>query len=164
MTDLPIRNAEAPAGEGVAADLPSGEVIVSSLPGAPFAQLMRAGRHQLTADEPEDVGGGDAGPNPYDLLLMALGSCTAMTVRLYADRKGWPLDGVVVSLRHERLHGRDCADCDANTTRMERIVVNLVLHGPLDEAQQARLLEIAHKCPVHRTMTGGLQIMTGLVS
>jgi len=93
---------------------------------------------------------------------MALGACTSMTVRLYADRKGWPLEGVVVSLRHERLHGRDCLDCDAATTRMERITVTLAFYGPLDEAQQARLLEIAHKCPVHRTMAGGLEIVTGL--
>lgn len=146
------------------ADLATCEVIVSSRPGAPFEQLVRAGKHHLVVDEPVDVGGGDAGPNPYDYLLMALGSCTSMTLRLYADRKGWPLEGVIIGLRHERIHARDCADCEAGSTGMERIHLNMVLHGALTEEQCARLLEIANKCPVHRTLTGKMQIVTSLAS
>lgn len=142
------------------ADLSTGEVIVSSQPGAPFKQLVRTGTHHLVADEPIDVGGGDAGPNPYDYLLAALGSCTSMTLRLYADRKGWPLEGVVIALRHERLHVRDCVDCETGVTAMERIHLNIVLHGALDEEQRSRLLDIANKCPVHRTLTGKMQIVT----
>lgn len=164
MADVNISSAGGAAG-GMgqhSADLPTGEVIVSSQPGAPFTQLLRAGKHHLVADEPIDVGGGDAGPNPYDYLLMALGSCTSMTLRLYADRKGWPLEGVVVSLRHERVHVRDCVDCETGGATMERITLNLVLHGELDEAQRARLLEIANKCPVHRTLTGKMQIITSI--
>lgn len=163
MADVNVSNTVGAGSTGQhSPDLPTGEVIVSSQPGAPFTQLLRAGKHHLVADEPIDVGGGDAGPNPYDYLLMALGSCTSMTLRLYADRKGWPLEGVVVSLRHERVHVRDCVDCETGTTTMERINLNLVLHGALDEEQQARLLEIANKCPVHRTLTGKMQIVTSI--
>lgn len=144
------------------ADMATCEVIVSSRPGAPFEQLLRAGEHHLVADEPIDVGGGDAGPNPYDYLLMALGSCTSMTLRLYADRKGWPLEGVVIGLRHERVHVRDCVDCETGVTAMERIHLNMVLHGELDDEQRDRLLDIANKCPVHRTLTGKMQIVTSL--
>ena len=165
MADVNISNTGGVGMQGQrSADLPTGEVIVSSQPGAPFTQLMRAGKHHLVADEPIDVGGGDAGPNPYDYLLMALGSCTSMTLRLYADRKGWPLEGVVVSLRHERMHVRDCVDCETGVTSMERINLNVVLHGALDDAQRARLLEIANNCPVHRTLTGKMQIVTSLAS
>ncbi len=145
------------------ADLASGEVIVSSEPGAPFKQLMRAGKHHLVADEPIDVGGGDSGPNPYDYLLMALGACTSMTVRLYADRKGWLLEGMVISLRHERVHVRDCVDCETDVTGMERIHLDIVLHGALEDDQKVRLLEIANKCPIHRTLTGKMQIVTSIV-
>ena len=102
--------------------------------------------------------GPDAGPNPYELLLSALGACTAMTVRLYASRKGWPLEGVEVVLRHERIYGQDCADCDTRNVRLERITKRLALHGPLEEVQRQRLAEIAERCPVQRTLTSTVRI------
>lgn len=139
-----------------------GAVVVSSKAGQRFEQTMQAGRHQITADEPVVIGGGDEGPSPYDLLLMALGACTSMTVKLYAERKQWPLEGVTVTLRHERLHGADCAACENGTARLERISRQLELHGPLSEAQRLRLMEIAEKCPVHRTLTSDLTIHTML--
>lgn len=142
----------------------AGSVIIVSKGGAPFEQVMLDGRHTLVADEPATAGGGDAGPGPYELLLMALGSCTAMTLRLYAARKKWPLDQVVVRLRHEKVHADDCADCDEKTAMLDRIDCDIELVGPLDEMQRARLQEIADKCPVHRTLTSKTDIRTTIVA
>src|SRR4030081_1120091 len=99
------------------------------------------------------VGGGDTGPRAYELLLMALGSCTSMTVNLYATRKRWPLEQVVVRLRHSRVHAEDCADCEDPKSMIERIDKSIALIGPLDDAQRTRLIEIADHCPAHRTLT-----------
>jgi putative redox protein len=132
------------------------EVVVRSLGG--LEQEVQAREHRWLADEPLEAGGGDAGPNPYELLLSALGACTAMTVRLYASRKGWPLEGVEVVLRHERIYAHDCVDCDSRDVRLERITKRLALHGPLDEPQRQRLAEIAERCPVQRTLTSTVRI------
>jgi len=125
------------------------EVLVRSLPGV--AQEITTGAHQLVADEPAPVGH-DQGPSPYELLLAALGSCTAMTVRMYADRKGWPLERVEVRLRHDRIHAEDCAECETRDGFLDRITKQLTLHGELDDEQRARLAEIAERCPVQRTL------------
>jgi uncharacterized OsmC-like protein len=127
------------------------EVVVRSLAG--LQQSIQIRHHRVLADEPVDGGGNDAGPNPYELLLSALGACTAMTVRLYAQRKGWPLDGVEVALKHERIHAEDCADCETREGFLDKITKQLTLLGPqLDAEQRQRLFEIAERCPVQRTL------------
>lgn len=127
-----------------------------------FTQTVLAGRHRLRADEPMAVGGDDAGPSPYELLLAALGACTSMTVRMYAERKQWPLERVSVQLEHARIHASDCAECETKQAYVDRIERVLTLDGPLDAEQRQRLLEIANKCPVHRTLLGEVQIPTRL--
>ncbi|HBP16508.1 MAG TPA: osmotically inducible protein C [Planctomycetes bacterium] len=129
---------------------------------AGFANAVVAGKHLLRADEPRSVGGTDTGPAPYDFLLAGLGACTSMTLRMYADRKGWPLEGVSVRLRHEKIHAEDCADCETKSGRLDRIERELVLRGPLDQEQRERLLEIADRCPVHRTLEGEIRVETRL--
>jgi uncharacterized OsmC-like protein/alpha-beta hydrolase superfamily lysophospholipase len=123
-------------------------------------QEIEAGAHRFLADEPVAVGGGDSGPNPYDLLLAALGACTAMTLRLYAERKALPLDRVTVKLRHGRIHAADCETCESKEGMIDRIERGIVLAGALDGTQRARLMEIADKCPVHRTLTSEVDIRT----
>jgi putative redox protein len=147
------------------ADPPAGTVLVQERGAAAgkLAQQIAAGRHRLAADEPVEAGGGDSGPNPYDLLLGALGACTSMTLRLYADRKGWPVERIAVQLRHEKIHAADCAECETREGRIDRIERRIALTGPLDAGQRERLLEIAGKCPVHRTLEGEKQILTRLV-
>ncbi|CAN5650936.1 hypothetical protein BH24ACT20_BH24ACT20_13350 [soil metagenome] len=121
--------------------------------GGGFYTEITAGKHTLVADEPSGVGGTDAGPTPYDYLLGALGSCTAMTLRMYADRKEWPLDSVTVRLSHGKIYADDCANCETETGKIDRIEREIELEGDLDDAQREKLLEIADKCPVHRTLT-----------
>lgn len=125
-----------------------------------FVTQIRAGKHTLRADEPESVGGTDTGPTPYDLLLASLGTCTAMTLRMYANRKGWPLERVDVRLSHERVHAKDCEDCESGEGLVTRIRREVAIHGELDDEQRRRLLEIADKCPVHRTLTAEIRIDT----
>lgn len=136
-------------------ELPTGTVqVTASAENGLTTRILASPRHELVADEPTSAPGGhDQGPTPYGLLLAALGSCTAMTLRLYAERKEWPLEGVRVELAHGRIHARDCADCATEDGKIDRIQVRLELEGPLDEAQRSRLIEIAGKCPVHRTLT-----------
>lgn len=144
-----------------ASDLEPGEVRVRG--GASgFANVVETALHRLPADEPASVGGGDTGPNPYELLLAALGACKSMTLRMYADRKGWPLEGIEVLLRHDRIHAGDCDECESTEGRVDHIDVELRVSGPLDEAQRRRLLEIADRCPVHRTLTSETVIHTEL--
>jgi len=126
-------------------------------------QDIEAGDHHLVSDEPVDLGGTDAGPTPYDLLTAALGSCTAITLQMYARQKGWPLDAVEVRLSHAKIHARDCADCETREGKIDRIDREIVLQGALDAAQRARLLEIADRCPVHRTLTSEIKISTRLL-
>ena len=127
-----------------------------------FAQLVTMGRHTLRADEPASVGGDDSGPSPYDLLLAGLGACTSMTVRMYAAQKKWPLERVTVDLKHDKVHAADCAECETRDGRIDRIERVLTLEGDLDDAQRARLLEIANRCPVHRTLHSEVWVPTTL--
>ena len=127
-----------------------------------FAQEIAVGSHRLTGDEPIAAGGTDTGPGPYDLLLAALGSCTSMTIALYARRKQWPLEAVRVRLRHSKVHAADCAECETKVGMLDRIERDIELEGPLDAEQRARLLEIANKCPVHRTLRSEIVIATQL--
>jgi len=127
-----------------------------------FAQLVMAGRHRLRADEPAAAGGDDSGPGPYDLLLAGLGACTSMTLRMYAAQKKWPLARVTVDLKHDKVHARDCAEAETREGKIDRIERLLTLEGDLDDAQRARLLEIADKCPVHRTLHARVQVTTAL--
>ncbi len=121
---------------------------------------VEANGHALVADEPASLGGTDAGPTPYDYLLSALGSCTAMTVRMYADRKGWPLESVTVRAEHGRVHAKDCEECETKSGRIDRIELELELDGPLDAEQREKLREIADKCPVKRTLSSEMLIET----
>lgn len=132
--------------------------------GGTFAQDIALGRHRLRADEPLAAGGGDSGPSPYELLLAALGACTAMTLRLYADHKKLPLEHVRVDLMHGKVHAADCNDCETREGRIDRIERVIHLEGNLDAAQRARLLEIADKCPVHRTLNAEVWIATRLAA
>ena len=145
----------------IAANEP-GIVTVAETREGKFTQEVRVGRHQLRADEPADAGGTDTGPSPYDLLLAGLGACTSMTIRMYADLKQLPLDKVTVRLRHDKVHAADCAECETREGRIDRIEREVELAGNLDEAQRAKLLEIANKCPVHRTLHSEIWIPTRL--
>ena len=142
--------------------LPPGTVVVTG-DARGLAQRVQAGPHALLSDEPAPSGGTDTGPNPYDLLLAALGACTSMTVGMYARRKQWPLQAVTVRLRHSRVHAADCESCETKEGMLDRIEREVELVGPLDDAQRSRLLEIANKCPVHRTLTSEIDIRTRLV-
>ena len=128
-----------------------------------FAQEITVGPHRLVADEPVAVGGTDTGPTPYDLVLSALGACTSMTVSLYARRKQWPLEAVTVRLRHSRIHAVDCENCETKEGMLDRIEADVELQGALSEEQRARLLDIARKCPVHRTLTAEIDTRVRLV-
>lgn len=121
---------------------------------------VRAGRHTWFADEPTSVGGRDRGPTPYDLLLSALGACTAITLRLYASRKQWPLEGIEVRLRHGRVHEQDCEQCEESGQMIEQVDKELRLLGPLTPEQRQRLEVISSKCPVQKTLQAGLRIVT----
>jgi len=140
------------------------QVIVEDAPTGAFTEIVRAGKHELTADEPEAVGGNDRGPGPYELLLAALGTCTAMTIRMYARQKGWPLEKVTVRLNHARVHAEDCATCETREGKIDRMERVLSFEGPLTDQQRQRLLEIANKCPVHRTLTSEIMIPTRLLA
>src|SRR5207244_6449791 len=123
-------------------------------------QEIAVGRHRFLADEPVAAGGLDSGPGPYDLVLAGLGACTAMTLRLYAERKALPLERVTVALSHAKIHAADCEDCETKEGMIDRIERAITLRGALDAEQRRRLLEIADKCPVHRTLTSEIDIRT----
>ncbi len=125
-----------------------------------YASTVTARTHSLKADEPVDLGGSDQGPTPYEYLAAALGSCTAITLRMYADRKEWPLEAIDVEVSHKKVHAKDC-DCETTATgRIDLISRVITLHGDLDQEQRMRLLEIADRCPVHRTLTGDIVVKT----
>jgi putative redox protein len=151
--DMPPREMAAEPGE-------PGVVTVRETRHGRFQQEIEAGAHRFLADEPMAAGGDDSGPNPYDLLLAALGACTAMTLRLYAERKALPLDRVTVRLRHAKIHAVDCETCETKEGMIDRIVRGIAIEGALDGSQRARLMEIADKCPVHRTLTSEVDIQT----
>ena len=140
-----------------------GTVIVASAGQGKFEQLLLDGRHTLIADEPASAGGADVGPGPYELLLMSLGSCTSMTLQMYASRKKWPLAQVVVRLRHSKVYAEDCENCEKPTARIDRIEREIEVIGALDAEQRSRLLEIANQCPVHRTLSSRIDIKTTAV-
>jgi putative redox protein len=125
---------------------------------ARYRQEISVGPHRYQADEPLDSGGLDAGPDPYELLLIALGSCVGITLRMYADRKQWPLEAVRVELSWARVHMADCADCDNGFELTHGITMELSFVGDLSESQRERLMDIANKCPVHRTLSSPVQI------
>lgn len=124
-------------------------------------EIMASG-HGLVADEPESLGGTNTGPTPYDLLSAALGACTSMTMRMYADHKGWPLEEATVYLKHAKIHAEDCEHCETKTGKVDRITRELEVKGNLDQAQRERLTEIANRCPVHRTLHGEIDVVTRL--
>lgn len=124
---------------------------------------VQAGRHTFLLDEPLAVGGQDLGPTPYDMLLSALGACTAITLRLYANRKQWPLAAVEVRLRHQRVHLTDCAACEQPDQTLDHVQKDLRLLGPLTDEQRQRLLEMSKKCPVQKTLSAALHITTNLL-
>ena len=123
-----------------------------------FLQEVVTGKHRLRADEPVNFGGKDEAPGPYDYLLIALGVCTSMTIGLYARRKEMPLENIIVSLRHSRIYAQDCEDCETKEGKLDRIDVQIALTGSLTPDQHARLMAIAHKCPVHRTLKSEIDI------
>ena len=127
-----------------------------------FLTEVLVNRHSLVADEPVQAGGTDQGPSPFDLLVAALGACTAMTLRMYADRKGWPLEGATIRLTHDKIHAAECESCETREGMLDRIEREIDIKGPLDANQKQRLLQIADRCPVHRTLTSEVQIQTRL--
>ncbi len=138
-------------------------VVVVSGSASGFAQEISMGKHRLAGDEPTEAGGTDTGPSPYDFLLSALGSCTSMTVAMYSRRKAWPLESVTVRLRHSKVYAADCAECETKEGMLDRIERDIELFGTLTEDQRSKLLEIANKCPVHRTLTSKIDIRTRLI-
>jgi uncharacterized OsmC-like protein/alpha-beta hydrolase superfamily lysophospholipase len=148
----------APAPEA-SADAPR-KVIVTETGGGKFQQTIAVGPHRLTADEPVAAGGLDSGPGPYDLLLAGLGACTSMTLRIYAEHKKLPLERVSVTLSHSKIHAQDCEECETREGKIDRIERAITLTGELSDEERARLLEIADKCPVHRTLHSEINIRT----
>jgi len=144
----------------VKAEGETGVVMVRETRAGKFQQEIMSGPHRFIADEPVSVGGLDSGPGPYDLLLAGLGACTSMTIRLYADNKQLPLNRVTVRLSHNKIHATDCENCETKDGMIDRITRNITLEGRLDAATRKRLMEIADKCPVHRTLTSEIDIRT----
>jgi putative redox protein len=138
------------------------QVIVQEAGTGKFTQTITAGNHTLTADEPVSVGGNDAGPSPYDFILAGLGACTAMTVRMYANLKNIPLEKIVVALSHSKKYEEDCLNCEKEQAKLDHIDRNITLLGNLTPEQKDKLMEIANKCPVHRTLTSRIIITTTL--
>jgi uncharacterized OsmC-like protein/alpha-beta hydrolase superfamily lysophospholipase len=135
-------------------------VVVRETRNSKLQQTVMVGPHRLTADEPIKAGGEDTGPGPYDFLLTALGACTSMTMRLYADRKAMPLDRITVTLKHSKIYAKDCEECETRDGMLDQIDRVIGMEGALDADQRKRLLEIADKCPVHRTLTSEIRILT----
>ncbi len=152
----------------IATEIPApqahGTVVVHEATVGTYAQHVRMGPHLSAGDEPADAGGDDRGPNPYEYLLAALGTCTSMTLRMYADLKKLPLQRVAVTLRHRKIHAADCADCETRDGKVDEIERVITLEGELSDAQRQRLLEIANKCPVHRTLTSEIRIVSRLTA
>jgi putative redox protein len=139
-------------------------VVVAETRDSKFQQSVTIGPHHFLADEPVSAGGRDSGPSPYEWLIAGLGACTAMTLRIYAEQKALPLERVTVTLSHAKIHAADCATCETKQGKLDRIERTIALEGALTDAQRARLLEIADKCPVHRTLTSEIDVRTTLAS
>lgn len=153
---LDVKKAEKDSDQGEAPR----EVVVRETRNGKFQQTVTVGPHQLLADEPLASGGDNSGLAPYDLLLAGLGACTSMTMRLYADRKSLPLERTTVTLRHAKIHAEDCAECETKAGMLDQIERVITMEGPLDAEQRKRLMEIADKCPVHRTLTSEVRILS----
>ncbi|MDE2069754.1 MAG: alpha/beta fold hydrolase [Gammaproteobacteria bacterium] len=153
LGELDLQPAVSPAAEGE---------VVASIQRDRYHTELYAGVHALVADEPREVGGTDSGPSPYGYLCAALGACTAITLRMYADRKQWPLEGVRVRLTHSKIHAQDCAECETKQGKIDRFTRSIELQGALSAEQRQRLVEIADKCPVHRTLESEVRIETRL--
>jgi uncharacterized OsmC-like protein/fermentation-respiration switch protein FrsA (DUF1100 family) len=136
------------------------QVVVRETRNGKFQQTVTVGPHRMTADEPKAAGGDDTGPGPYDFLLAGLGACTSMTMRMYADLKKLPMDRVTVTLRHSKIHAKDCEECETRDGKLDQIDRVIGIEGVLDAEQRKRLMEIADKCPVHRTLTSEIRIVT----
>jgi len=149
----------APAPAAATSDAPR-NVVVRETRNGKFQQIVSVGPHEMIADEPVAVGGDDSGPGPYDFVLAGLGACTSMTMRMYADRKSLPLDRVTVTLTHSKIHAKDCAECETREGMLDQIERVIAIDGALDAEQRTRLMEIADKCPVHRTLTSEIRIVT----
>jgi putative redox protein len=134
------------------------KIIHIHLPKENYKTVMTAGNHELVADEPEQMGGGNTGPDPYDYLLMSLGSCSVITVRMYAERKKWPVEDIYMELRHFKEHAEDCEDCEDPKARIDKIEKELIVKGDLTDDQLDKLLEISKKCPVHKTLLSKIEI------
>lgn len=137
-----------------------GTVLVRETGNGKFQQEIISGPHRFLVDEPVKVGGLDSGPGPYDLILAGLGACTSMTMRLYAEHKKLPLDGVTVRLSHNKIHAEDCLNCETEESMIDRIDRNIMIEGPLDAEQRKRLMEIADKCPVHCMLESEIEVRT----
>ena len=142
--------------------LSEGVVEVEESGPGKFGQAVRLGRHRYTADEPQAAGGQDLGPNPYEYLLAALGACTSMTLRIYAELKNIPLQRVHVRLSHRKVHAQDCVDCQTREGKIDEIERVITLEGELSAEQRERLLDIANRCPVHRTLTSEIKVRSRL--
>lgn len=153
LGELGVRPAASPAADGQ---------VVVEIGREHYRADVYAGAHALVADEPTDAGGTDMGPSPYGLLTSALGACTAITLRMYADRKQWPLEGVSVRLTHDKIHAEDCATCETRVGKIDKFEREITLSGALSAEQKQRLLEIANKCPVHQTLESDVIIETRL--
>ena len=153
------RYIETAAAQPAATDAPR-NVVVRETRNSKFQQTVTVGPHHMLADEPAAAGGEDSGPGPYDFLLASLGACTSMTMRLYADRKSLPLDRVTVTLKHSKIYAKDCAECETRDGMLDQIERDIRIEGALDADQRQRLMEIADKCPVHRTLTSEIHIVT----
>ena len=153
LGELGVIPAASPAAEGE---------VIANINREHYRTELYAGAHALVADEPSDVGGADTGPSPYGYLTAALGACTAITLRMYADRKQWPLESVRVRLTHDKIHANDCAECETKQGMIDRFTREIALQGALSPEQKQRLLEIADKCPVHRTLESEVRIETSL--
>jgi putative redox protein len=149
---------------GPTTELATDQQVVTSIGREPYVTEVLAGDHHFLADEPTSVGGQDLGPTPYHLLNASLGTCTAITLRMYADRKEWPLEKVNVHLSHEKIHAKDCEDCETEEGKIDKITREIELVGDLDQQQRERLLQIANKCPVHRTLHGEIKVESRLKS
>jgi uncharacterized OsmC-like protein/pimeloyl-ACP methyl ester carboxylesterase len=151
-----------PVAQAPAADLGEAprNVVVRETRNSKFQQTVSIGPHRMLADEPVAAGGEDSGPGPYDYLLAGLGACTSMTMRMYADRKSLPLERVTVTLKHSKIYAEDCAECETKAGMLDQIDRTIAMEGTLDADQRKRLMEIADKCPVHRTLTSEIRILT----
>jgi putative redox protein len=135
-------------------------VVVRETRNSKFQQTVSIGPHRMLADEPIAAGGEDTGPGPYDFVLAGLGACTSMTMHLYAERKSLPLERVTVTLKHSKIHADDCAECETKAGMLDQIDRVIAMEGNLDAEQRGKLMEIADKCPVHRTLTSEIHIVT----